>query len=75
MEKVLSILCKINPEINYKQEKYLVDQRLYDSVQITYLVAAICSEFEIEIEPQDMVPENFNSLDAIWGLIQKYKEG
>ena len=74
MEKLLKILCEINPEIDYTQEKYLIDHRLLDSVQIMCLIANICSEFEIEIEPQDMFPENFNSLDAIWKLVRKYVE-
>jgi hypothetical protein len=75
MEKLLAILCQINPEIDYWQEKHLIDNRLYDSIQIVYLIEEISSEFEIEIEPQDMLPENFNSLDAIWKLVQKYAEG
>ena len=58
MEKLLDILREINSEIDYEHERQLIDERLYDSIQI---------------EPQDMVPDNFNSVEAMWELIQKYK--
>lgn len=73
MEKLLDILREINSEIDYEHERQLIDERLYDSIQVVYLISALCSEFDIQIEPQDMVPDNFNSVEAMWELIQKYK--
>ena len=31
-------------------------------------------EFDIEIGPEYLVPENFNSAEAMWKMIQKIQE-
>ena len=42
MEKLLDILREINSEIDYEHERQLIDERLYDSIQIVYLISALC---------------------------------
>lgn len=73
MNELYDILCSINPNVDYWNEAHLIDERVYDSLQTVYLLSQLCSEYNLEIEPQDMVPENFNSIHAMWKLIQRYR--
>ena len=36
------------------------------------IVAEIESEFQIEIDPEDIISENFESVDNIVSLVKKY---
>ena len=74
MEKLLEILNDINPDVDYSKEKHLIDGKVYDSFSIITLVSNISEEFDIEIGPEYLVPENFNSAEAMWKMIQKIQE-
>lgn len=73
MNELYELLCSINPKVDYWNEQHLIDERVYDSMQTVYLLSQLCCMYDIQIEPQDMVPENFNSMQAIWELVQQYR--
>ena len=50
----------------------LVDDNVLDSFDIITIVGEINATFDININVGDLTPENFNSADAIWEVIQKY---
>ena len=70
MEELMEILMDINPDIDYANEKNLIDGKVLDSFSIVNLVAQISETFDIEISPKYLVPEHFNSVDAMWKMIQ-----
>ncbi len=74
MDELLEILEEIDPDVDYETEDNLIDGKVLDSFSIIRLIAAICDEFDIEISPKYLVPENFNSAEAMWELIQKIQE-
>ena len=74
METLNNILKSVNPDVDYYKEKRLIGDRVLDSVQIVYLITLISEEYSIEISPEDLLPENFNSMDAIYALIKRYKK-
>lgn len=74
MEELLEILNDINPEIDYESETNLIDGRLLDSFSIITLIGEICDHFDIEISPKYMVNANFNSIGAMWDMIQEILE-
>ena len=71
MEKLMEILMEINPNIDYENEKKLIDGKVLDSFSIVNLVAEISEAFDIIISPKYLIPENFNSVEAMWNMIQK----
>ena len=71
MEKLMEILMEINPNIDYENEKKLIDGKVLDSFSIVNLVAEISETFDIIISPKYLIPENFNSVEAMWNMIQK----
>ena len=74
MEELLEILQDINPDIDYEIEDNLIDGKVLDSFSIITLIDQICDEVDIEISPKYLVPENFNSAEAMWNLIQMIQD-
>lgn len=72
MEMLNKILKSVNPDVDYFKETRLIEDRVLDSVQIVQLIALISEEYSIEIFEEDLLPENFNSMDAIKALIRRY---
>ena len=70
----MQILEDINPDIDYENETNLIDGRLLDSLSILTLITEICDTFDIEIGPKWMRNENFNSVKAMWNMIQAIQE-
>ena len=74
MEELLEILNDINPDVDYETEDNLIDGKVYDSFSIITLISNICEEFDIELGPEHLIPENFNSAQAMWDMIQRVQE-
>lgn len=74
MEKLLDILMEIDDSIDWKAQKALVNDRLLDSFAVISLIAELEEQFDIEIEAAEIIPDNLNSVDAIWKMIQRLKE-
>ena len=74
MEELMEILEDLAPEVDFEKEDRLIDGRILDSFTIVSLIAAIGDEFEIDISPRYLVPENFNSAEAMWNLICKIRD-
>lgn len=71
MEELYELLEDIDPDIDYTKETNLIDGKVLDSFSIVELIDRICETFDIEISPKYLVPENFNSAEAMWALIEK----
>ncbi|HAT82719.1 Phosphopantetheine attachment site [Eubacterium pyruvativorans] len=76
MEKqsIIDILTDVKDGIDYENEKNLIDDELLDSFDVVAIVGELDETFDIEITMDDMIPENFNSVDAICALVQKLQE-
>lgn len=74
MEKLLEILMEIDDGIDYEKEQALIDEHILDSFGIITLVSELTDAFDIEIEASELVPENFNSVEAMWKMIQRLQE-
>lgn len=74
MEELLEILTKIKPGEDFENCDTLIEDEILDSFDIVTLVAAINDEFDIQITAKDIIPENFNSVESMYNLIQKLEE-
>ena len=74
MDKLLIILEEINETADFTTATKLIDQGILDSMAILALVSEIENEFDVEISPIDLIPENFNSMAAMMALITKLKD-
>ena len=71
MEELQSILEEIRPDIDFTAEKKLIDDGILDSFDIISIVGELNTAFDIEINVEDLLPENFNSMEAMQELITK----
>ncbi|CDB77981.1 MULTISPECIES: phosphopantetheine attachment site [Blautia] len=74
METLLEILNDIDDTVNWEDETALIDDRILDSFGVISLISELEDQFEIEIDASEIVPENFNSADAMWKMIQRLQE-
>ena len=71
MEKFMNILTELKPDVDFETEKGLIDNAILDSFDIVQLIGQLQDTFDIEISPAEILPENFNSAEALWSMIQK----
>ena len=69
-EKLLKILTETCPGVDLQQETALIDDGILESLDIVTIVSEIMDEFEVELNVEDLLPENFNSLEAMLELIE-----
>ena len=75
MTKLFELLNTCRPDVDFTKEKYLIDDGILESLDIIDLVGMLCDEYDIEIGVEDLLPENFNSAEAIFELVCKLREG
>lgn len=71
MEQLLEILNELKPDVDFSTETGLIDNAILDSFDIVQLISTLKDTFDIDITPADIIPDNFNSADAMWSMIQK----
>lgn len=71
MEELLEILTELHPDVDFETCTTLIDDKVLDSFDIVTLVAEIDDRFGVAIPAGELVPENFNSVQAIYDLIEK----
>lgn len=74
MEALMKILEELDDSIDWENEKKLIDDRIIDSFGVISLIAELEEQFDIEIAASEITPENLNSVDAIWDMVQRQQE-
>ena len=69
-ERLLNILTEACPEVDFETETALIDDGLLESLDIVMIVQEVMQEFGVELTVDDLLPENFNSVDALLALIE-----
>ena len=73
-KKLIAILEDIVPGVDFEAEEELIDDGILESLDIVSIVNEIMEQFDVEISVDDLLPENFNSADAILALIKSKQE-
>ncbi len=69
MDKLIEILSDLHPDVDFAAEKGLIDNGILDSFDVVTLVAEIDDNFDVQIPAEELIPENFNSAEALYALI------
>ena len=69
--QIINILNRIRPEFDFRTETNFISQGMLDSFDLVTLVTELDEAFSISIDGTDILPENFESVDAIASLIKK----
>lgn len=73
MDKLLEILKEIRPDVDFENETELIDEGILDSFDVVSIISEIDDAFGVQIRINELEPENFNSAEAIWNLIEKLR--
>jgi acyl carrier protein len=73
-EQLMEILEELRPDVDFEIETALIDDGILGSFDIVSLVGELNDSFDIEINVDDLLPENFNSAEAMLELIEKLQE-
>ena len=74
MEKLLEILKGIRPDVDFENEKSLIDDGILDSFDVVSIISELDDAFGVQVRITELDPDNFNSAEAIWALVRSMKE-
>ena len=74
MEELIKILDEIKAGVDWENESDLIGNHILDSLKIVQLVGSLNDEFDIEITPIDIVPENFKTVNAIYEMVKRLED-
>lgn len=72
-EKIIEVIDEICPEATTESTGHLVDDGVLDSLGIVTLVASLEDTFNVEIDPDDIIPENFANIHTIAQMVEHSK--
>ena len=73
-EQIIEILEDIQPEADYETCQTVIDDHILTSVDVLSLVAELEDEFDVTIPTVEIIPSNFNSVDAIAAMVERLQE-
>lgn len=71
MEKILEILKEVRKDVDFENNKNLIDDGILDSFDVVEIADELMDEYNIEITVADIDPENFNSVECIYNMVQR----
>lgn len=74
MEKLMQILHEIRPDVDFENETALIDDGILDSFDVVSIISELDDAFDVQIRITELDPENFNSAESIWNLVQELKK-
>lgn len=71
MEELLDILDSLDLGIDFTKETALIDDAILESLDIVSIIAELSDAYDITIPARDIVPENFNSAEAMLDMVNR----
>lgn len=70
-DTILEILADIIDEDDLDTCTTLIDDGVLSSLDIIQLIGALNDEFDISIPATEIIPDNFNSVDAMAAMVKR----
>ena len=74
MNELIELLSKIRPDVDFTAEKSLTTDGILDSFDIVAIVSDLNDTYNISIGVTDLLPENFDTVEAIFALVQRKRQ-
>ena len=74
MDSLIEILSSLHPDIDFTTATGLIEDGILDSFDIITLVAEIDDVFDVQIPAEELVPENFNTVQDLYNLIKRLED-
>ena len=72
-EQIVAILKELKPTKDLTAVTDIIEGGYLDSFELMSLIATLGETFGVEIDVDEIVPENFNSADAIAAMVARLK--
>jgi acyl carrier protein len=59
--------------VDFENETALIDDGILDSFDVVSIISELDNEFDVQVRITELDPENFNSAESIWNLVQELK--
>ncbi len=69
----MEILKGIRPDVDFENEKALIDDGVLDSFDVVSIISELNDEYDIQVKVTELEPENFNSVEAIMQMVKRLK--
>lgn len=70
MDEFIEMLTNLKSTVDFENEDALVDDGLIDSLDIISIISEISENYGVTIPSDEIIPENFNSAEAMYELVQ-----
>lgn len=70
-EKVLAVLERECPDVDFLSSDKLVTDGIVDSLTLTTIIAALTMEFGIAIPYEEIIEANFDSVDGLAAMVER----
>jgi D-alanine--poly(phosphoribitol) ligase subunit 2 len=74
MDELLEILEDIKEDVDFENITDLYDGKYLDSLDVLQIIAALNDEFDIQVPASEIIPKNFNSMAAMWDMVQRLQD-
>jgi acyl carrier protein len=74
LEKIIEILSDLHEDVDFTTCDTLIDDKILDSFDIVTVITEINSEFDVAIPADKIIPENFNSAQALAALVEELED-
>ena len=71
MDELIEILKDLHEDVDFHTCTTLIDDKILDSFDIVTIISEIDDKFDVTIPAEEIIPENFNSAEALYALIEK----
>ncbi len=70
-ERIMEIMTELKPGVDFEGRDDLMDSGILDSMTIVMAASEMKDEFDADIRVTDILPENFNSIESMAGMIER----
>ena len=74
MNELLDILSELHDDVDFATETGLIENGILNSLDIVSIITEVADRFDVQIPAEEIMPENFDSAEALWNLICRLDE-
>ncbi len=74
MDELLEILEEVRDDVDFETCDTLIDDGILDSFSILQIISALNDAYDISIPASEIVPDNFNSAEALLAMVERLQD-
>ena len=74
MNEIIAILTELHDDVDFTTETGLIENGILNSLDIVAIITEVDDRLDVQIPAEEILPENFDSAEALWALVQRLDE-